>query len=210
MDLLGALGDSNETARTIAVNLCGQLKEHAKTLVPPLLSMLDEGQAPAPGAGPRARSNVPGALVSLAGDDPVVRGRILKAIEDGDPWVRMEAIGALVKLGENRTELREALTRVLNENGPIADLEDYHRVREFAADRLISIGHPDLVLGALHSPDKNVRSAAVRTLGSSRPEVVRGAREALEALLIDEKDADVAGEAKGVLEGPIEFTPGSP
>ena len=206
--ILRALSDTNETARNIAVRVAKRMKEHADLLVPALLPILDEETSAADDVW-AARAQVPGALASLAGDSPPIRKRIREALEDRNPWVRMDAISALTKLGEKEPVYVESLRRILEEDGPAAAHRDYERARGYAASRLIALGHATLVLGSLDSHDRRIRATVARELRTARPPVP-GAREALEALLADEKDADVAREARAALDALPPVTPTSP
>jgi len=70
-------------------------------------------------------------------------------------------------------------------------------VRRLAAERLIALGYPGVALEALRSADANVRLSVAQALAGGSP--VPGAREALKVLLVDERDAAVASEARAVL-----------
>jgi HEAT repeat protein len=186
---VAALDDPDQHVRALAVQVCG--KARAEAAVPRLFTLLESG-TDEPGS-------VLSALAAIVGPVPEVRAAVLKALGDVNPWVRLDAIRALEGLGTGSSEVVTALARALNETGPAARHSDYYRVREAAAARLAALGRADVVLAGLRNADARVRSMAARALGNIRP-AVRGARAALETLLIDERDEYAANEARGALD----------
>jgi HEAT repeat protein len=187
--VLHALEGDDEENRWLAVQVSSRLEAHASTLVPALLTILD---GPMPGdavVGMSGRARALRALASLAGDEPWVRKRILEALEDGEPWIRLDALQAIAVLDKKDEILHEALIRALEERGPIANVGEYNLVRWEAAKQLVALGKTDLVFTSLKSPDARIRHATLMFLNIH---AVPGARKAVEAALIEEKDEKLA------------------
>jgi HEAT repeat protein len=104
------------------------------------------------------------ALARTPGGESAVP-RLLAAVEDDDPVVRTEAIGLIVELRRDRSEVIPLLVNALHDVDP--------DVRGAAADALGSLGRrarPTLpALGALlRDPDEGVRERVVRAVRAIR------------------------------------------
>ena len=194
--VLRALEDDDEENRRLAARICSRLKAHASKLVPALLSILDGAPRPGIAVAVSGRAHALHALASLAGDEPSVRKRILEALEDGEPWIRLDAVQAIGVLDRKDEVFHEALVRALHEKGPIADGSGYNLVRWAAAEQLMALGKTETILEALKSPDARLRRATLRFL---RRTTLPGARGAMEAALIEEKDETIAEDMRRAL-----------